>query len=201
MAQGPSPSSRGQGGRGQGGRAASRARRTPAGRPGERGWRTRSAAAVAAAPRPRLTSRAAVLVLVLAVLAVSYASSLRAYLEQRDHLASLRQQITDSEAEIDELRREKQRWRDDAYVVSQARARFAFGFPGEVGFRVLDEDGKPLDQDVTLSDPKALQDDEPEWWETTLDSIETAGSPPPEDSGPAEKITVPPQGDTAKQGQ
>lgn len=192
MAQGASPG-RGQGGRGQRGRPASAARRTPAGRPGQRGWRSRSAAAVAAAPRPRLTSRAAILVLVLAVLAVSYASSLRAYLEQRDHLSSLREQIADSEAEIDALRREKQRWRDDAYVVSQARARFAFGFPGEIGFRVLDEDGNPLDQEVTLSDPKALQDDDPEWWETTLDSIETAGNPPPEDTGPAEKITVPPQ--------
>ena len=170
----------------------SRGSRTPGRRPGDRGWRGRSAAADAA-PRPRLTSRAAVLVLVLAVLAVSYASSLRAYLEQRDHLSSLRDKISASEAEIEELRREKQRWRDDAYIASQARARFAFGFPGEVGYRVLDEDGKPLDQDVTLSDPKDLVDDDPEWWETTLDSLETAGNPPPEDAGPAEKLTVPPK--------
>ena len=44
--------------------------------------------------RSRLTGRAAILVLVLAVLAVSYASSLRAYLQQRD-------QIDDLEAQID----------------------------------------------------------------------------------------------------
>ena len=37
--------------------------------------------------RPRLTGRAAILVLVLAVLTVSYASSLRAYLQQREHIA------------------------------------------------------------------------------------------------------------------
>jgi cell division protein FtsB len=170
----------------------SRGGRTPGRRPGDRAWRGRSSAAGAAAPRPRLTRRAAVLVLVLAVLAVSYASSLRAYLEERDHLSSLRERIAASEAQIEELRREKQRWRDDAYVASQARARFAFGFPGEIGYRVLDEDGEPLDQDVTLSDPKALPDDEPEWWETTLDSLETAGNPP-KDSGPAEKLTVPPE--------
>ncbi len=178
----------------------SRGSRTPGRRPGDRGWRGRSAAAADAAPRPRLTSRAAVLVLVLATHAVSDASSLRAYLEERDHLSSLRRQISASEAEIEELRREKQRWRDDAYVASQARARFAFGFPGEIGYRVLDEDGEPLDQDVTLSDPKALPDDEPEWWETTLDSIETAGNPPPEDSGPAEKLTVPPEDRSPRDG-
>ena len=39
---------------------------------------------------PRLTGRAAVLVLVLAVLTVSYASSLRAYLQQRSHIGDLK---------------------------------------------------------------------------------------------------------------
>ena len=43
--------------------------------------------------RPRFTGRAAVLVLVLAVLTVSYASSLRAYLQQRSHIGDLKQQI------------------------------------------------------------------------------------------------------------
>jgi cell division protein FtsB len=148
--------------------------RTPGRRPGDRGWRSRSAAAVAAAPRPRLTSRAAVLVLVLAVLAVSYASSLRAYLEQRSHLASLEEQIAASEESIRSLEREKRRWDDEAYVISQARARFAFGFPGETGYQVLDEDGEPLDHEDTLSAPKEL--DVPEWWETTVDSIEAAGT-------------------------
>jgi len=41
------------------------------------------------AVRPRLTSRAAVLVLVLGVLLVSYASSLRSYVDQRRHVADL----------------------------------------------------------------------------------------------------------------
>lgn len=124
--------------------------------------------------RPRLTGRAAVLVLVLAVLAVSYASSLRAYLEQRHHIASLEQRITASEESIASLEREKRRWDDEAYVIAQARARFAFGFPGEIGYQVLDEDGEPLDHEDTLSAPKEL--DPPEWWETTLDSIDTAGN-------------------------
>jgi cell division protein FtsB len=143
--------------------------------------------------RPRLTSRAAVLVLVLALLAVSYASSLRAYFEQRHHMQSLRASIAESEADIAALQREKRRWKDDAYVISQARARFAFGFPGEVGYRVLDADGRPLDHEDSLSDPKSLEDPDPEWWQTTLTSIEVAGNPPKESSGPADKITAPPQ--------
>ena len=129
--------------------------------------------------------------LVVAALVMSYGSSLRAYLEQRAHIASVRASIADSEAHIAALEREKERWNDDKYVISQARARFAFGFPGEIGYRVLDEDGEPLDHQDTLSDPKRLDESPPEWWETTLDSVETAGNPPKE-IAPAEKIAPPP---------
>ncbi len=140
--------------------------------------------------RPRFTSRAAVLVLVLAALMVSYASSLRAYVEQRRHIGALHERIERSEQHIADLKREKQRWEDDAYVISQARARFAFGFPGEVGYRVVDEDGKPLDQERSLSDPKPLEDPEPEWWQTTMTSIDEAGNPRPEVE-PVERIVPP----------
>ncbi len=129
--------------------------------------------------------------LVVAALLMSYGSSLRAYLEQRDHIASLHDSIADAEANIAALEREKKRWQDDNYVISQARARFAFGFPGEIGYRVLDEDGKPLDHDDSLSAPNPLDESPPEWWETTLTSIETAGNPP-KDTEPADKV-LPPQ--------
>lgn len=129
--------------------------------------------------------------LVVAALVMSYGSSLRAYLEQRAHIASVHESIAESQAHIAALQREKKRWDDDAYVISQARARFAFGFPGEIGYRVLDEDGEPLDHEDTLSDPKSLEESPPEWWETTLASVEAAGDPPKQ-TGPAEKIAPPP---------
>jgi cell division protein FtsB len=130
-----------------------------------------------------------VLVLVVALLMVSYASSLRAYLDQRQHIGSLQASIASSEQRISALREERRRWHDKAYVVAQARARFAFGFPGEIGYQVLDEDGKPLDHQDSLSAPPVRPDDSPEWWETTLASIETAGNPARVPQ-PAEKITA-----------
>ena len=141
------------------------------------------------APRPRFTGRAAVLVLVLAGLMVSYASSFRAYLDQRHQVEQLETSIERSRTAIAALQREKQRWADPAYVVAQARARFAFGFPGEIGFQVLDENGRPLDHDDSLSDPTRVAED-PEWWQETLSSLEAAGRPPKEKK-PAAKITVP----------
>jgi cell division protein FtsB len=143
-------------------------------------------------PRARFTGRALVLLLVLAALVASYASSLRAYVDQRGHIGSLQAQIEDSREAIADLEREKKRWDDDAYVIAQARARFAFGFPGEIGYQVLDEEGRPLGHDDTLSEPEPVAEDRPEWWERTLDSVEVAGHPPREDAGPVERITTPP---------
>jgi cell division protein FtsB len=141
--------------------------------------------------RSRLTGRAAVLVLVLAVLLVSYASSLRAYLEQRGHIGSLQRDINRSERTIAEMQREKQRWQDPAYVEAQARARFAFGYPGEVGYHVLDKDGRPLDAQSALPTPDEVGDGRPEWWESTLSSIETAERPVEPDRGPVDLIEAP----------
>ncbi len=132
------------------------------------------------------------LVLVVAALLVSYASSLRAYLEQRHQISSLEAGIRSSRENIDALQREKERWRDPAYVIAQARARFAFGFPGEIGYRVLDADGRPLDHEDSLTDPETSGDSSPEWWQTTLASIDAAGHPP-RTSAPADRITAPPQ--------
>ncbi|GAA1921982.1 cell division protein DivIC [Nocardioides marmoribigeumensis] len=143
--------------------------------------------------RSRLTGRAAVLVLVVCALLVSYASSLRAHLDQRSHIHALQQSIADSHREIAALKREKQRWKDPAYVEAQARARFAFGFPGEIGYQVLDDDGTPLDAGSRLDRPAAASGDgRPEWWQSTLASLDAAEKPPrTERPGPA-VIKAPP---------
>ena len=150
-----------------------------------------AAADAATGARPRLTSRAAVLVLVLAVLLVSYASSLRAYVEQRRHIASLEGSIASSKADIAALEREKQRWADPAYVVAQARARFAFGFPGEIGYQVLDADGKPLDHEDSLTDTADEEAPDPQWWQKTMTSVDAAGNPEQENKAdPVKKIPL-----------
>jgi cell division protein FtsB len=133
--------------------------------------------------RPRLTGRAAVLVLVVAVLTVSFASSLKAYLQQRDHIQALKEQIAQSESDINALEREKARWRDPAYVQSQARARFGYLMPGETSYVVLGADGKPLESQTELQPKREVIVKEPTaWWETAWDSVKLAGDPPaPED--------------------
>ena len=177
-------------------------RRTPrASRPRGRGAPRRSAAGrpvpagtvpVAAVPgalrRPRLTGRAAILVLVLAVLTVSYASSLRAYLQQRSQIEELKSQIALRQASISDLEREKDRWKDPAYIEQQARG-LNYVMPGETSYVVLDEHGKPLQQQSTLTDPATVAKKDPTaWWSTAWQSVELAGNPPKPTPPPATKI-------------
>jgi cell division protein FtsB len=175
----------------------SRARRAAAGstsrggaRPAagpRRASRPRQQATQAAAPRQRFTARAAVLVLVLALLMVSYASSMRAYLAQRHHIAQLSASIASSQAQVDRLSQEKKRWRDPAYVQRMAHQRFGWVLPGEIGFQVLDPDGRALARTDTLSAPDTVERaSRPLWWQSAWGSVEAAGKPP------VDKSSVPP---------
>ncbi len=140
-------------------------------------------------PRTRFTGRAAVLVLVVALLTVSFASSLRAYVQQRNHLNELKAQIAETEADINDLETEKRRWQDPAYVRAQARERFGFVLPGETGFQVLDENGEPLQTDARLSDPEDVIKVVPDpWWGKAWESVELAGNPPAPQPDPNTQI-------------
>lgn len=183
MAQGRTPGGRPSGpGRRPGSRPDSRATRAPRSRPPavrERSARVTQGAA-ALARRPRLTGRAAVLVLVLGLLAVSYASSMRAFLDQRERIGDLKVAIAERQSDIDRLEREKRRWRDAEFVQSQARQRFGYLEPGETGYQVIDEDGEPLAPSSALSDPdEVVPEPVPTaWWESAWRSVELAGDPP-----------------------
>ena len=130
------------------------------------------------------------LVLVLAVLMVSYASSLRAYLQQRAHINDLKASIAQHEADIDALEAEKARWDDPAFVRTQARQRLGYVMPGEKSYLVLGEDGKPLQPASSLQDPSTVITTTPKpWWSDGWASVELAGNPPkPTGKPPASEI-------------
>ncbi len=135
--------------------------------------------------------------LVVALLMMSYASSMRAYLDQRRHLASLSASIATSQAEVDRLSREKKRWNDPAYVRTIAHQRFGWVLPGEIGFQVLDDNGKPMGHEDTLSAPNSVTEaNRPLWWQSAWGSVVTAGKPtvdPAPAPRPADRIRAPQQ--------
>ena len=128
------------------------------------------------------------LVLVLLVLAISYASSLRAWLQQRTEIAATRAEIADTQASVDALEREKLRWQDPAYVRQQARERFGWVLPGEVGYRVIGADGTtlgaPAPPSVPAGEPPSA------WYEGVWDSIRQAGEMPEPAASPRPRNDV-----------
>ena len=140
-------------------------------------------------PRSRLTGRAAILVLVVAVLTVSYASSMRAFLQQRSHINSLKTQIAEREASIDALESEKRRWDDPAYVEQQARQRLGYVMPGERTYLVLDQNGQALEPESSLADPDEVSPTTPTaWYDDAWASVELAGDPPKPPKPPLTQI-------------
>lgn len=141
------PSSRRPTGRGVDGRARESAR--PSSRPAASARPTGAAATVTTPPvstkastrrgQRRWTGRAAVLVIILAALTVSYASSLRAWVDQQQQISALRTEQADQIKRVGELQDEIGRWNDPAFVKAQSRERFGYVMPGEVGYVVLDD--------------------------------------------------------------
>lgn len=120
----------------------------------------------------------------LAVLGVSYASSARAWLQQRSDINTLNAQLAASRAHVAELQQAKQRWHDPAYIHTQARERFGWLMPGEIGYRVIDRNGHIVASGSSLSVPRAgAQRRDGEWWQRAWDSVVAAGADPTQRSG------------------
>lgn len=158
---------------------------------------TRDGSRVTGAVRQRasVTSRAIALAVVLLILTISYASSLRVYFNQRQDLATTREQIISSQRDINNLSDEISRWNDPDYVRTQARIRLGWVVPGERGYRVIGADGKPItgDNEIAGGTPKPAP--RPAWYSKLIGSVRAADHPEPArdpaDAPPITKNTKP----------
>ncbi|WP_328910572.1 septum formation initiator family protein [Streptomyces sp. NBC_00234] len=92
------------------------------------------------ARRSRLTGRAAFLALVVCSLVVALAYPMRQYVSQRDEIADQERLSQEARLRTEELRDEKARLKDDAYIRRLAREHLHYVLPGETGYTVIDPD-------------------------------------------------------------
>jgi cell division protein FtsL len=130
--------------------------------------------------RSTFTSRALILLLVVAVLGVSYASSIRAWLNLRSEQSSLSAQIAAQQSAIASLKSQQNRWNDPAYIEEMARLRFGWVMPGERSYRVIGKDGKVLSagDDVLTGPLSGSGTAQPPWWSGAAGSLARADAPP-----------------------
>ncbi|MFF5726658.1 septum formation initiator family protein [[Kitasatospora] papulosa] len=103
------------------------------------------------ARRSRLTGRAAFLALIVCSLVVALAYPMRQYISQRDQIAEQERLSQEAHRRTEELRDEKARLKDDAYVRRLARQHLHYVLPGETGYTVVDPDAA----DVRPGEPGA----------------------------------------------
>ncbi|HEY9374488.1 septum formation initiator family protein [Streptomyces sp.] len=101
------------------------------------------------ARRSRLTGRAAFLALIVCSLVVALAYPMRQYVSQRAEISDQERQAAEAAQRVEELRDEKARLQDPAYVRRLAREHLHYVMPGERGFTVNDPDaaGRPRRDD------------------------------------------------------
>jgi cell division protein FtsB len=78
-----------------------------------------------------------VLALVAGTLLLTLAVPVRAWFSQRAEIAGLRADVDAARERVAELKTQKERWDDPAFVAAEARRRLLFVLPGEVGFVTL----------------------------------------------------------------
>lgn len=123
---------------------------------------------------PQVTTRAIVLLSVILLLFASYTASFRAWWGARQEIQATKAERATLNAEIKQLEENKERFDDPAYIKQQARERFGWVMPGEVGYRVIGADGSVRGQVPVLDEPPEVR--QPQWYDKLWGTVETAGS-------------------------
>jgi cell division protein FtsB len=161
-------------------------------RPGERAT-ARVRITDAGQPKARYTNRMAVFLLVVAVLVISYASSMRAFVRQSSQIHDLKAQIASSQKQIASMKGETSRWKDPAFIEEQARQRFGWVVAGETGYQVIGSDGKELSGTGRLDSPVQPVHKPTAWWSAQYDSLRAADHPAVKKKAPTPLTTITPK--------
>ncbi|MBS1672594.1 MAG: septum formation initiator family protein [Actinobacteria bacterium] len=101
--------------------------------------------------------------------------TLGTYLDQKQRISALEHSVQVTQQRIDQLKAERERWKDPAYITAQARERLYYVKPGEVVY-LIDNDLPPVAQPVDqakVSD--TAQEKSSDWTGQLLRSVTGAG--------------------------
>lgn len=97
------------------------------------------------------------------------------YVDQRQQIAALAASVEVSKEQVDDLQAQRQRWRDPAYITTQARERLYYVKPGEVVYLVdndLTAAQLPQDQQPVTDHVEQTRTD---WMAQLVRSVTSAG--------------------------
>src|SRR3954451_15717494 len=122
----------------------------------------------------RLSGFALSLLLLVVAALVVLAPSLKTLVEQRQQIAELQTELDQAKGAVKDLKGELDRWKDPAYIESQARDRLYYVFPGDISYLVIGENtGPATHHGQPISDK--IQTTKVDWMRSLLSSVYTAG--------------------------
>lgn len=117
-----------------------------------------------------------VTVLVLIVAGVVILSpTLRVLAEQQQEIAALEAALEESQQEVLALEEQRERWKDPAFVETQARERLLFVYPGDITYLVID-DGNLEDESGELEISTGIVEASSDWRDALLASYLVAAT-------------------------
>ena len=136
----------------------------------------RSAASAASVLLSMQASGFVVTVLILIVAGVVILSpTLRVLAEQQQEIATLESALAESQQEVVALEEQRERWKDPAFVETQARERLLFVYPGDITYLVID-DGALDDDGLDIEISTGIVETGTDWRRALLSSYLVAAT-------------------------
>ena len=101
--------------------------------------------------------------------------TLRVLAEQQQEIAALEAELAESEAQVVALEEQRERWKDPAFVETQARERLLFVYPGDITYLVID-DAEVVEGDTDLEISTGILEAQTDWRESLLASYLVAAT-------------------------
>ncbi|MGG7465102.1 FtsB family cell division protein [Plantibacter sp. YIM 135347] len=129
-------------------------------------------------------------ILILGVIVI--APNLKTFVEQRQQIASLQQDVQRSQAEVDKLTEQRARWNDKTYVMSQARDKLFYALPGELSYIIVNDIDPATVPSNNAPVSDALVPTQSNWLQGMLSSLVASGFAPAPAPTPSTTPTEPP---------
>ena len=106
---------------------------------------------------------------------VMLSPTLRVLAEQQQEIATLEAELAESEQQVLALEEQRERWKDPAFVETQARERLLFVYPGDITYLVID-DAEVVEDEGDPLISTGIVEAQPDWRESLLASYLVAAT-------------------------
>lgn len=123
-----------------------------------------------------ISGRLLIVFIALFIAAITLAPPVQHYFVQRAQISALQSNVSDNARQLAAARAELEKWRDPAYIKSQARARLHYVLPGEREYIVIGANGSSENNESTAAPVSEQFPLGIPWYSRVISSITSVGA-------------------------